>query len=179
MALIIPYTLITQGLYSGIISGISTMTFGMCGVIKSIYSHKNPDVDNFIKKLDIEYHINLISIILKNYNKSGTIDIKEHICDKSVIFTVLHENYTGLNKDELTQKLENPIQMSLMYLSLIIREIHNDLTVINRQIEYHNSKWFNSWRTMNIRKYLETLEVHNTILINRFNDFMKICVAYK
>jgi hypothetical protein len=168
MALALPYTLLTQGLYSGVITGISTMTVGMCRIIRSIYSHKNPDVDKLIKKLDIEYHIILISTILKNFNKTGTIDIKEHIGDKSIIFTVF---------DESKSNRQDPIQISLTYLSLIIRDIHNDLMVINQQIEYHNTKWLSSWRTLNIKKYLDILEIHNTILVNRYNDFLKIYAA--
>jgi len=168
----IPYGIITQGLYGGLISGISTMTFGMCKVIKSIYSHKNPDVDNFIKKLDIEYRINLISTILKKYNKIKTIDIKEHICDKSVIFTVVDDR--SLTESTKYRTAADPLQVSLMYLSSVICDIHNDLTLINQQIEYHQSKWFNSWREMNIKKYLDSLETDSHILANRFDDFMKI-----
>jgi len=149
MALVLPYTLITQGFYSGIISGISTITFRMCGVVKSIYSHKNPDVDNFIRKLDIEYRVNIISTILKNYNKTGTIDIKEHICDKTVIFTVF---------DKPLLNVTDPIQLSLMYLSGIIREIHNDLISINNEIAYHHTKWFNSWRALDIKKKVGYVE---------------------
>lgn len=189
MALVVPYTLITQGLYSGIISGISTMTFGMCGMIKSIYNHKNPDVDNFIKKLDIEYRIEMISTILKKYAKYKTIDMKEHVGDKSVIFTVLENSaylikdsgmdnslilYNSKKSEQYQNNIIDPLQISLIYLSRIIRDIHNDLIIINKQIEYHSSKWFNSWRTLNIKKYLDELETHNTILINRFNDFIKI-----
>jgi len=169
---LVPYGIITQGLYGGLISGISTMTFGMCKIIKSIYSHKNPDVDNFIKKLDIEYRINLISTILKKYNKTKTVDIKEHICDKSVIFTVLDNR--SLTESMKYKSASDPLQISLMYLSSVICEIHNDLMMISKQIEYHQSKWFNSWRTVNIKRYLDSLETNNLILSNRFDDFMKI-----
>src|SRR5688500_15149172 len=168
----IPYGIITQGLYGGLISGIGTMTFGMCKIIKSIYSHKNPDVDNFIKKLDIEYRVNLISTILKKYNKTKTIDIKEHICDKSVIFTVLDNR--SLSESMKYRAATDPLQISLMYLSTVICDIHNDLILIDKQIAYHQSKWFNSWRVMNIKKYLDSLETNNSLLLNRFDDFMKI-----
>lgn len=169
---LVPYGLITQGLYSGLVSSISTMTFGMCNMIKSIYSHKNPDVDNFIKKLDLEYRINFISTILKKYNKTKTIDIKERICDKSVIFTIVDNN--SLTESSRYRTASDPFQVSLMYLSSIICDIHNDLSEINKQIEAHQAKWFNSWRVLNIKKYLDILETDSYILSKRFDDFMKI-----
>ncbi len=43
----IPYTLLTQGIYSGLIGTISTVTMGTCKLVTSIYKHKNPNVNKF------------------------------------------------------------------------------------------------------------------------------------
>lgn len=170
MALMLPYNLLTQGLYNGIITGISQMTFGVAKILKSIYSHKNPDINNYIQKLDIEYHINMVSTVLRKYSKGEVINMKEHIGDKSVIFTTIPKSERTTN---------DPIQVSLTYLSDIIKQIHHDLMQISVEIEYHKTKWFNSWRTLNIKKQLEILDVHHTIMVSRYNDFLNICGAFK
>jgi len=161
----IPYTLLTQGLYSGVITSISTMTCGMCNVIKSIYKYQNPDAINHIKRLDIEYHIKLISLIVKKYTISNTTDIKERINNKSLIFTTINDT---------SSKITDPIQLSLLYLSIIIKDIHSDLIAINKKVAYHNTKFFNSWRTLDIKSNLETLENNNNILKERLDIFLKL-----
>lgn len=165
----IPYTLLTQGLYSGIITGIGKMTFGIAGVIKTIYRYQNPNINKYIQTLDIEYHINLISSVLRKYSKLGSINIKEHIGDKSVIFTTI----------PIKTITNDPMQISLKYLSQSIEDIHKDLLCIMEDISYHQLKWFNSWRSLNIKKRLDTLEIHNNILKSRYNNFIQIYSAFE
>jgi len=170
MAALIPYNLLTQGLYNGMITGMTQMTFGVAKILKAIYSHQNPDINNYIQKLDIEYHINMVSVVLRRYSKGEVINIREHLGDRSVIFTTIPKGSKTTN---------DPVQISLEYLSEIIKMIHYDLAQISAEIEYHKTKWFNSWRTLNIKSKLDILEIHHKILVSRYNDFINICGTFQ
>lgn len=170
MALAIPYTaVLTQGIYSSLVTGISTMTFGIFSTVKSIYKHENPDITNHLRKLDIEYQLRLISSILNKHSESSVMNIKEHIDNKSVIFTTLKEK----------RKTNDPIEVNLSYLSKIIDEIHRDLIQLDKKVSYHNSKYFCGWRTLNVSNILSNLDTNSAILKNRFDDFVKLCTIYK
>lgn len=168
MALAIPYTaVLSQGIYSSLVTGISAMTLGIFSSVKSIYNHQNPDVTNSLKRLDIEYHLRLISAILNKYNQTRSETIREHIDNKSVIFTTLPELQEKSN-------LEDPVEISLSYISKIIGEIRQTLLKIDRKVMNHNMKYFSSWRTLNVEDLLLELETNTKILKNRFDDFVKL-----
>jgi len=168
LALAIPYTaVLSQGIYSSLVTGISAMTLGIFSSVKSIYNHQNPDLTNSLKKLDIEYHLRLISAILNKYNQKGTETIKEHIDNKSVIFTTVPELQEASG-------LEDPVEISLSYISKIIGEIRHTLLQIDRKVVNHNMKYFSTWRTLNIDELLQTLETNTNILKSRFDDFVKL-----
>ena len=164
MALSIPMYILAQGIYSGIITGISTMTLGTCRLVGTIYSHKNPNITERLKQLDIEYHLNLINAILKQNQKITNIS---KITIESQTFEIVDYNPNI--------KSDDPIKISLSYISKAIEDIHSDLLDINRVVLYHKTKYFNSWRSMGVSKYLKILENDIKILENRFNDFIKIC----
>lgn len=162
-------SLLTQGLYSSLVTGISSMTFGVIGSIKSIYNHKNPNLTNHLRRLDIEYHLRLISAVLKNQSQTSTSFSKEHIDGKSMIFITAKDKKTSVD----------PIQISLAYISKIIDDIHQNLILINQKVEYHQSKWFNAYRILDLNSLLTQLEINTNILKARFDDFIKICTIYQ
>jgi len=168
MAIALP-SVLTQGLYSSLVAGISSMTFGIFGTVKSIYNHKNPDLTNHLKRLDIEYHLRLISSVLKNQSHSPVTTIKEHIDNKSIIFSTVPNNKIS----------EDPLEICLIYLSKSVNDIHKTLLSINQKVVYHQTKWFGSYRTLNISPLLTQLEIDIDILKNRFNDFIKIYNIYR
>ena len=166
---IIPYTLLAQGIYSGLITAVSSVTVGTCSIVKSIYTHQNPDVTRVIKELDIERRLKLIQAVLnavdhpreiKNYTKMKLNDL-----EKTQIFEIVGEEVDLKN---------DPIQLCLFYLHDIIQEIHNNLLDINKKVANHNTKWFSTWRTLNITSYLDNLRLNSKLLDTRFNDLTKI-----
>src|SRR5437879_6104608 len=60
----LPYGLIAQGIYSGMIGATGTVAIGTCNIIRSLYKHQNPDVNKFIVALDIERRLKLIHSVL-------------------------------------------------------------------------------------------------------------------
>ena len=165
---IIPYTLLAQGLYSGLITMISTVTMGTCSTIKSIYTHKNPDITKVIRKLDIERRLNLIESVLNAkeiHSEPQLAKMKLNDLEKTQVFEIVR----GEN-----DKFDDPIELCLTYLHEIIQEIHNNLTAINKKVLYHGTKWFSTWRTLNIKGQLEMLQINSDLLESRFNDLIKI-----
>lgn len=167
MAFIIS-SLIIQGIYAGLIGGISTLTIGACSAIKSIYTHKNPDINRVLTELDIERRLQLIESVLniKEKNKKPELaKMKLNEMEKTIIFEIV--------KGE-DSKFDDPIELCLTYLHKTIQNIHNDLLALDKKVVYHNTKWFSSWRTLNIKTQLESLRANTNLLVMRFDDLIKI-----
>jgi len=151
---IIPYTIIATGLYSGLISSISTLTTSACKNISHIYNHDNPDIYLDLKRLDINRKLNLINSIL---------------------------SYRQNNKSEETYEIikaeyqNNPVMLCLEYLSDIIADINIDLINIKEKINRHDNKYFRNWRNLNIKPYMDKLELDNQILDQRFISLVQVC----
>nr|AEX63083.1 hypothetical protein mv_R881 [Moumouvirus Monve] len=77
--ILLPCTLLTQGIYAGIISAISGITVKTCGLINSIYRHKNPDVNRIIIELDIECQLRVIHSVLNKIHDKKIIKIVQHM----------------------------------------------------------------------------------------------------
>jgi hypothetical protein len=168
MAFLIPYSLITKGIYSVFVTSIGTITMGTYKVIASIYSHKNEDVKHSIKKLDIERKLSLIESIMK-YKKLHT--------DKNFIHEDIEENTknsTDVVEYNDSDNTDHPIHLCLTALSSIMKTIHKDLKLIDQKVKRHNTKWFKSYRSINVTNELEKLETDVKILDTRFDDLIKI-----
>lgn len=166
MALAISYYILSQGIYAGIITGISTMTLGACRLIGSIYQRRNPNISENLNRLDIEYQLRLIDSIFKKFDVQSekNIEIKS---EKGPITFLL------INKPDIHST--DPIEISLGYISKSVEDIHSTLAEIDQVVAYHNTKWFNSWRPINIKKQLKSLEQNSIVLKNRFDSFIKVC----
>lgn len=166
----IPYTILAQGIYTGLISTISAITMGTCRLVKSVYTHKNPDANRIMTELDIERRLRLIQSVLNVIDKKCNhklAKIKLNDLEKTQIFEMVGSK-TDLEND--------PIELCLIYLHETIQNINNDLTMINKKVTYHNTKWFSGWRTLNIKPLLENLRTNSNLLENRFNDLTKISI---
>lgn len=167
---IIP-TILAQGIYTGIISTISTVTMGTCSLVTSIYTYKNPDISSVIKELDVDRRLLLIQSVLNRIENTQTTN---------------HQAKMKLNDLEKTQIFElvgaeadlryDPIELCLIYLHEIIQEIHNDLSKINGKIAYHHTKWFSSWRTLDLTNSINNLKINSKLLDRRFDDLTKISI---
>jgi hypothetical protein len=68
----------------------------------------------------------------------------------------------------------DPIEICLHYLHEIIQKIQTELITINKKVAYHNTKWFSSWRQLNIKPMVTRLTLYSDQLRDRFDDFLKI-----
>mgnify|MGYP003537659321 FL=1 len=181
MAFLIPYSLITQGLCTGIVTTISAMTVGSYKVIKSIYNHKNEDIQQFLKKLDIERKLALIESAIRHTRSDPPIEeiIPEIPTNPNVEITPNHlqnlciiENYNRAKSKAVTST--DPIHLCLSDLSAIITEIHISLKLIDQKVRSHNRKWFYAYRYLDVQKELNKLETNVKILNDRYEDLIKI-----
>jgi hypothetical protein len=190
MAFLIPYSLITQGLCTGIVTTISAMTVGSYKVIKSIYNHQNSDVQQFLKKLDIERKLALIEAVITHTKGTSTpqielaesIEPNEHGTGVEMTPNHLHnlyliDNYNRTFKSKVP--ITDPIHLCLTDLSNIITEIHLNLKTIDQKVRTHHRKWFHSYRSLNVQKELDKLECNVKILNDRYEDLIKISVLMK
>lgn len=154
MAYIIPYTLFTQGIYTGLLNTISSLTVGICHLISSIiYTHNTLNVDNTIAELDIERKLNVIISVIKAISS-----IKAYM----------------INDIKNLKSIDDPIQLCLKYLNNIIHTIYKDIFEIKQKIERHQHKWFTNWRTINIDPLVNKLKNHTKILDLRFEELKDI-----
>lgn len=148
------------GLYTSVISTMSTNIFGACKVVSVIIHHKNPDVNIILNRLDINCKLQTIECLLSTLGF-----LNEQLPE---------DFYPITNPDEK----KNPIELSLFFLNDIINTIHQDLDRLNGKVTRHHNKWFNTWRTLNISKETTKLEDDCTILDQRFKRFIKVCEIY-
>lgn len=169
MALLIP-TLLTQGIYTGIVSTISAVTIKSCYLIKTVYLHQHPNISRTIREIDIERRLQLIQSVINLIDDNSRNDeatIKLDDMEKTQIFDIIGSR---------VQLQSDPIELCLQFLHEIIQDIHNDLFAINRKVSHHNKKWFATWRTLNILPLIENLRINSVLLENRFNDLTKISI---
>jgi len=185
MAFAIPYALLAQGIYTGIITTISTITTGTCYIVTSIYTHKNPNVSAYIKELDIERRLKLIEAVLHTIKQTKPnetfIPSAPPLVEPAVVLNQQIKKLSIDNQtveyflfDDYQKKPEDPIQLCLRYLSDIIYEIHKNLSTIHEKVSNHNDKWFSAWRSLHIKKDLESLKINSLILNMRFGDLIEI-----
>ena len=164
----VPYTLLAQGIYSGLIGTISAVTMGTCSIAKSIYTHENPDLTKIVKRLDIERRLMLIQSILIAVDKKTGADVtsvKITDMEKTQIFEIIGTRANFCS---------DPIELCIKYLHETIQNIYNNLSTIKKKVEYHNTKWFYTWRTLNITAQLEELQVNSELLDARFKDLTNV-----
>lgn len=180
-------TILVQGIYTGIISTISTVTMGTCRLITSIYTYENPNANRIIKELDVDRKLVLIQSVLNVIDKTSTpslhqqqqqlqhqhqhqqhqIEFKLNDLEKTLVFEMV-----GAEPDLKS----DPIELCLMFLHEIIKDIHADLKQINDRIAYHKTKWFNSWRSLDLSNQIASLKLNSRLLDNRFDDLTKISI---
>jgi hypothetical protein len=184
MALFLPL-LVVHGIYSGLVSSIGAVTSTACGVVKNIYTHKNPDVTRMIKKLDLERRLVLVHAILNTISKEQPLEEpiipvgllegeekKETLVNHQV--EVEQPSRTKEMIDLMNGEITDPIQLCLIFLRQTVQDIHDDLIKLNAKVTRHNAKWFNSWRTLSIQELLDSLSTHSQQLDDRFNDLTKV-----
>ena len=91
------------------------------------------------------------------------IDIKEKI----VILEVLLEEFK--NKDN-----KKSVKIAVGSIGHCIQDINKNMTELKERIEYHNTVYFNYWRTMYCDDLIEKIKKNNLLLDQRIDLLTKI-----
>ena len=189
MAYFLPL-LVAHGIYTGIITGIGGITMGACSSIKKIYTHQNPNVTKIMKRLDLERRLVLIQSVLNVIDEHSVDKIAEKKLDeleKTQIFEMVGASNKAWDPtchfvDKVDMEIninKDPIELCLIFLHQTIQDIHNDLSDVNKKVSRHNTKWFSSWRTLDIKNMLDRLDYHSAQLDGRFDDLTRISLFLK
>jgi len=63
----------------------------------------------------------------------------------------------------------NIVEGCLESIHHVILEIKADLKNINAKLAKHKRKFFNNYRSVNVKKYLHSLKIHSALLDRRYN----------
>ena len=107
--------------------------------------------------LDIKYKLN-------------NIDIENKI-------NVINSFIVELNTESIKLSKES-IKLSIIAINNILLDIKNELHSLKNEIDYHLSKYFNTWRYINCDDKINIIIQHNNILDKRFDLLIKLLSVY-
>ena len=129
---------------------IITMTIGRHLMSKAI----NDSTTNIYSSLSsIYYYSKNVERLLKELDIENKLRTVETTC-------------STLSESKMNSR---GIESCLESLHEIILNIKCDLNIINKKLARHKKKYFNGWRSLNIKKYISDLEFHCGILDKRYN----------
>ena len=82
-----------------------------------------------------------------------------------------------LVREQEGKQINESVKKALIGVSEILDLIHSELSSVKKAIEYHNTKYFNGWRSFSWEGNIETIKKHNFILSHRYKmlfDLLKI-----
>jgi len=108
------------------------------------------------------------NLYIKDFStKLEEIDLKFHV-------SIIEELVTEL----ANKNIKSPtIKKSIVGVNNILNKIHNELSNMEKNIEYHNSKYFNTWRSFECECTIDNLINYKNILDTRYNilvDLLKL-----
>ena len=131
-----------------LIQTIKTTSTGIIDTIKFISSYNNIDLSLLQKDLENIDLENKISIINK-----------------------------FIEEIEERKNIKESIKISIQSVHVILEKINKELESIKEDIEYHHTKYFNSWRSIYCDDKIINIKSHNELLEKRFDLLMKLLSA--
>tara|TARA_B110000971_G_C19921054_1_gene459223 strand:- start:441 stop:884 length:444 start_codon:yes stop_codon:yes gene_type:complete len=120
---------------------------------------------HLLSKAITESSSNIYSSLSSIYFYSKDIDKKIKELDiKNKLKTIEGACYSLEN----IKNSDKSIDICLESIHEIILNIKCDLKIINKKLAKHKSKYFNGWRSLNIKKNIENLTSHCNILDKRY-----------
>lgn len=119
-------------------------------------------------------HINVIS----NSGRGPNIElVKNAVNSIDLEFTI--EILEELVKEQnYRDDVQVSIKKALDGVNDILVEIDTELKVVKEAIEYHNTKYFNSWRSFDSKYSIETIKKNNNILLKRYEILINLLKIY-
>ncbi len=115
-------------------------------------------------------NITNVAIYLRSSNKNNMTELLNELESLDIEMKVqIIETFI----DELMIKNES-VKIALFGIGFVLHKIKDDYALLHDSINYHNSKWFSSWRTFDYNVMLLNIKKNNALLDNRFDMLIKI-----
>lgn len=131
-----------------IISTITRSTKGICSVLTYFATSNHSGIKEIINQLD-------------------QTDLEFYI---SIIEQVVNE--------QEGKELPVSVKKALIGVNDILTLIHKELDEIKKSLEYHETKYFNTWRSFSLQYNIETIKKHNDLLKNRYSVLIELLKIY-
>jgi len=140
---------------------------------------------NFINKISIETVVAMITASTRSINTIiGTIVsnnninfIKQDLVDLDLDFLV--SVISQLVKEQENDNPRESVKYSLISLNNILLEINKELLIMKESVDYHNKKFFSSWRSLDCSININLLKQHKIILNSRYKILSNLLQIYK
>ena len=78
--------------------------------------------------------------------------------------------------DELkpNENKHKALKLSLESIKKTIDRIHENIDILNKQVVYHNTKWFKNWRQPEYNKTIKDLDILSNKLDKNFDILLKV-----
>lgn len=77
-------------------------------------------------------------------------------------------------KEQENKTLPDSVKKALIGVNDILDMIHKELDNIKNAVEYHNTKYFNTWRSFSCDCNMETIKSHNELLNHRYSILIEL-----
>ena len=131
-----------------IIKSLTLTTSGICSTIGNLVNRNEPYMETVVEQL-------------------VQLDL-EHIA------TVIEE----LVKEQEGKEAQTSVKKALVGVHVILDKIHNELTTIDNALDYHKTKYFNSWRSFDCSCNIKTIKNHSRILEYRYKILINLLKIY-
>ena len=117
----------------------------------------------------------VISYLATN-NRPGATDITNTLLELDLEFTV--NVIDSVVKEYEDKELTTAIKKVILGVNEVLEGIHCELNAIKKAIEYHNSKYFNGWRSFSWNGNMDNIKKHNQVLKNRYQMLLDLLKIY-
>lgn len=125
----------------------------LAGAISDLYSYlksstHSEELEAVLQDLDIRAELDVVQALLED------LDSRSESLSKSKVVHIASEN-----------------------VKKIVESIHTEIAAINTALEYHRSKYFYYWRSLDYEVHLKNLRKYKVILTNRTDRLIQVIRA--
>jgi len=167
-------------------NSISLTLNNLCSLLIHTKNLDHIIFNNLMTELDIEFKLDLIGGFLSDiknrvkfindFTSESVVEkpIDERCENKCTDIILLESDKKSPIKSNLNS-ISNSLTLGLKYLDKNLQTLHMIITNIKSKIEYHQTKYFNYYRSLDLSLEIEKIKLEYQILISRFDLILKIC----
>lgn len=134
------------------------------------------DFNNLMSELDIVFKLDLIKGFLSDINtRINYMEKKYEQCEDNQTDIILYNKQNQINEISNIY-ISNSLILGLKYLDQSLNNFHKIIDDIKLKIEYHQTKYFNYFRVLDLNLDINKIKLEHQILISRFDLILKTYV---